>query len=131
MDRQSTVLLYCKTGAKQMSNEWIMDLKRGDVVFIDHGMNKSPVIVERVTPTQIVISINNKYNRKTGRKVGHQLWDRSKLAIASQEDLNIHYAMARRNILVSKLRTHDYDSTLLRDINIVCTVLGIDEDEDE
>jgi hypothetical protein len=52
-----------------MAADWLEELKPGDKVLYGSHRDDSIGVVERVTPTQIIVG-GTRYNRKTGRRVG-------------------------------------------------------------
>jgi hypothetical protein len=84
-------------------HKWLEDVKVGDEVFASYGGGWSRQLtlrkVERVTPTQIVVS-GTRYRRKDGRVVGASTWTREWLQEATPElKAEVREEHRRRDVL--------------------------------
>ena len=60
----------------------LLDLRPGDVVAIQGGLREPKIeTVDRLTPTQIILSGGGRYNRVSGDVIGGDRWHRHRISI--------------------------------------------------
>ena len=90
----------------------LQSLKEGDQVLIYIGVGAEPGIrkIDRLTPTQVVIG-NDKFNRKTGEKIGSQdRWSRTRIAAPKEGQIEQITNVWKRRLLAHKVGTIKWDT---------------------
>jgi len=81
-------------------HQWLENLKPEDVVIFQDRDRRGIAKVARVTPTQIVLSNERKYNKKNGGNVGDSEWNFSTLEFPEPEKLlEIRTSIKKTNLL--------------------------------
>jgi len=116
-----------------MSNEWIRELKVGDVVIVRHhglGSYDYAAKITRVTSAYVWTATSG-YNRTTGRKRGSDAWTGSWLERATPECIADLRAKKMHRQLVGSMpdspRWRDYTDDQLRRIKAILDESGAPE----
>lgn len=84
------------------------DVKVGDKVVFSNGLDKSIVVVTKVTKTQIHTGYS-KYRKSDGRAVGSGTWDRARIDLCTEEsERKINIENNKRN-MVSYFRNYKFN----------------------
>lgn len=84
--------------------DWLETIKAGDEVIVVNNYHQSVVRVDRTTPTQLVIG-SIKYNRRTGRRVGADIWNTDSLSEATPEVVTKVREQMKRRKIINRLET--------------------------
>jgi len=86
-------------------NQWLQELKVGDEVYIpkQYGRGYIRSFVQRITPSQIVVTGGDKYRKKDGCSVGTGIWNSSRI-YQPTEKLENTYKLGELEAQAIKLR---------------------------
>lgn len=106
-------------------------LQVGDQLFMWHGFLGnvvSVVRVEKITPTQVVLSDGSRFNKTTGNQVGADRWNRTSL---SPIDDNHAQTVLQRQRLKARLAKLDIGKLSIKDcVAISGAILAATKTED-
>lgn len=70
---------------RKRNEEWRQTVKVGDEAFIHSRHGYTFVKVTRLTPTQIIVGENMRFNKKTGDRCGQDCWNFESLVQPTEE----------------------------------------------